>query len=346
MVTVRYREISDFEFSPLFRVIISGASQTGKTHFAESLIKRQLFKCQRVYYFHPDCHESAPVEWSLDVPVIFDSEFPTVETFMTMPEFSCVVLDDLVEECYSSKIIDYLFRVLSSKRKLHVFLMAQRYYHQGRYSVSIRNSSNYHVLMRCVNKAVMSRIGTDVGLKTEVTKAIELTSSQLYPYILIDRTPKARANKCEVFIDVLDSVLVLVRGSMKYYLLAENEFKKYFEIIDSDIAKYADTKTKTHNSEGSSLVGQKENEQGNKDNDVNIGNSEFINRGEQRDLNTVGNTNLDVESCTDSADTTNRILSDTESTKSTPVKRKSKWKEQKEYERKLRRALHKYKIRS
>ena len=101
MVTVRYREISNFEFSPLFRVIISGASQTGKTHFAESLIKKQLFKCERVYYFHPDCHESTPVEWALDQTVIFDSEFPGVDTFMTMPEFSCVVLDDLVEASHT-----------------------------------------------------------------------------------------------------------------------------------------------------------------------------------------------------------------------------------------------------
>ena len=50
---------------------------------------------------------------------------------MSMPEWSVVILDDLVEESYSSKTIDYLFRVLSSKRKLHVILMSQRYYHTG-----------------------------------------------------------------------------------------------------------------------------------------------------------------------------------------------------------------------
>ena len=199
--------------------------------------------------------------------------------------------------------------------------------------------------MRCVNKTMMSRIGTDVGLKTEVTKAIELTTSQLYPYIFIDRTPRARANKCEVFIDVLGSVLVLVRGSMKYYLLAENEFKKYFEIIDGDIAKYADTKTNTHHSQGPALVGQKENKQDNNGHENSTGKS-TNNGGEQGDLNTIGNNNPDFESCTDSTDTSNTIQSDTESTKSNSVKRKSKWKDQKEYERRLRRALHKYKIRS
>ena len=131
MVTVRYREINEFAFEPVFRVNIAGASQTGKTYFAELLLRKKLFEYKRIYYFHPDCHEDSPVQWNMSVPIVFDTEFPSVEKLMSMPELSVIVLDDLVEECYSSKAIDYLFRVLSSKRKLHVILMSQRYYHTG-----------------------------------------------------------------------------------------------------------------------------------------------------------------------------------------------------------------------
>ena len=61
---------------------------------------------------------------------------------------------------------------------------------------------------------MMSRIATDLGLKPEVTKAVEYTTNQTYPYIFIDRNPVARANKCEVFIDILDTTLVLVKGQI------------------------------------------------------------------------------------------------------------------------------------
>ena len=335
MVTVRYREIKNFEFSPIFRVSIAGASQTGKTHFAELLLNRKLFKYNRCYYFHPDCHETTPVQWNIDVPLVFDAEFPTVETFMAMPEYSCVILDDLVEECYKSSVIDYLFRVLSSKRKLHVILMSQRYYHKGKYSVSIRNSSNYHVLMRCVNKSMINRISTDLGLKSEVTKAIELTSDQLYPYIFVDRTPRARANKCEVFINIFGKVLVLVRGSMKFYLLAENDFKKCFDVVDCELAKYADKTKAARHSSKTSLVGSEKEEQnsdGTNSNDNNTGlesesnaENELTGQGARRGT-TADNTNASTDSRT--------------------KRNRGSWKAQKEYERKFKRALHKFKVNS
>ena len=342
MVTVRYREISNFKFSPIFRVIISGASQTGKTHFAEQLIKRNLFTCDRCYYFHPDCHENDPVDWKLNIPILFDSEFPTVETFMQMPENSCVVLDDLVEECFSSKTIDYLFRVLSSKRKLHVILMSQRYYHAGRYSLSIRNSSNYHILMRCVNKSMMSRIATDLGLKQEVTKAQEYTTNQTYPYIFIDRNPLARANKCEVLIDVLGSTLILVRGQMKYFLLAESEFKKCFDIIDKELAKYADPSKATFGSSESTLVGQEENKE---ESNCSDDSSELGEQRSTRERGRTGSESGDNESGDNRSGASNSG-SEPAGSADSRNKRSHKWNDQKEFERKFRRALHKYKIRA
>ena len=60
---IRYREISNFSFSPIFRVFISGCSASGKTHFPHQLLQSNLIQYDRVYYYHPDFHEQAPVTW-------------------------------------------------------------------------------------------------------------------------------------------------------------------------------------------------------------------------------------------------------------------------------------------
>ena len=243
MVNVRFREISDLSFNPMFRVYISGSSESGKTHFAKELIQRKLFEVSRVYYFHPDFHEDNPTDWqeSLDVPVIFSGEFPKTEDFLAMPENSCIVLDDIANQCMTSKCIDYLFRVLSGKRKLHVILMTQRYFLHDRFSISIRNSSNYHVLMRNCDMSNATQIARQLGLKEEILAAMKFNQTKEYPYIFIDRTNKARARQTEVYIDVLSEIFVIVRGSMKYYLLSEVDFNRSYNIIDTELAENATT---------------------------------------------------------------------------------------------------------
>ena len=247
MVVVRYREILDLSFNPVFRVYISGSSESGKTHFAKELIKRRHFDCSRIYYYHPDFHEDSPTDWqeTLDVPVIFSAEFPCENDFLSMPENSCIIFDDLANQCASSKCVDYLYRVLSGKRKLHCIMMTQRYFLHERYAISIRNSSNYHVLMRNCDMSQVNQIGRSLGLKKEITAATEFNQAKEYPYIFVDRTNKARARCCEVYIDVLSNFFVLIRGSMKYFLLSETDFNRSFNIIDGELARNANSEQRS-----------------------------------------------------------------------------------------------------
>ena len=243
MVNVRYRE-TNFSFAPVVRVYISGSSGSGKTFFARDFIEK--LNARRVYYFHPDFHETKPTDWdeTLESPVVFSSEFPTVNDLCKLPENSCLVFDDLIQECVNSKAVDYLFRVLSGKRRLSVIIMSQSYFPKGDFAVSIRNSSNYHVLMRNSDESMTRRIATSLGLKDEIKKATKCNSEKVYSYIFIDRTNQARANKLEVFCDVLNRVKIVIRKSMKYYLLAEPDFKQCFKVKDCDLAEYADAKFK------------------------------------------------------------------------------------------------------
>ena len=58
----KVREIEKTQHD-IWRVFISGSSGSGKTHFAEQLLKRKFFKFERIYYYHPDLQESFPTNW-------------------------------------------------------------------------------------------------------------------------------------------------------------------------------------------------------------------------------------------------------------------------------------------
>ena len=235
---IRYREIPNFEFAQIFRIFISGSSAAGKTTFAKSLLERGLFNYDRVYYYHPDFHEHAPVEWhnELEKPVLYQAGVPSLKELLEIPENSCLVFDDLFTQCCESKDIDYLFRVLSSKRKLNVIIMTQRYFSDGKCGLSIRNSSNYHVLMRNADARTNLLVANSLQLKPEITKAIEINKQKLYPYIFIDRTNQARVNNLQIFTDILSKHLEVVIGRMKYYLISEADFESSFTISGKDIA--------------------------------------------------------------------------------------------------------------
>ena len=241
LVMIRYREIETFKFAEIFRIFISGSSSAGKTYFAKNLLKSNIFKYERVYYFHPDFHEHAPVDWhnELDKPVLYQPGVPTLKDLLEIPQHSVLVFDDLFTQCCQSKDIDYLFRVLSSKRKLNVIIMTQRYFagnDKGRCGLSIRNSSNYHVLMRNADARTNQSVAASMQLKPEITKAIEENKSKLYPYIFIDRTNEARVNGLQIFVNILSDRLEVIINRMKYFLISEADFKSSFTVSGDNIA--------------------------------------------------------------------------------------------------------------
>ena len=232
---IKYREY-EWKFAEIFRIFISGMSSSGKTHFTYSLLKSGLFNFDRVYYFHPDFHEKSPVDWDLNKPVIFESGLPTTEEILAMPRRSTLIFDDLFAEVRDSKVMDYLFRVLSSKQELNVIVLTQRYFDKGKYSLSIRNSSNYHVLLRNSDERTNQNVGKMMGLSNDVRKAISVNSRSLFPYIFIDKTNEARVHNMCIFTDIFSRYKVLIRNGMKVYLISEADFNATFEKQDSDLA--------------------------------------------------------------------------------------------------------------
>ena len=226
----------ELNFAPIFRIFISGMSASGKTHFTYSLLKSGLFEFERVYYFHPDFHEKSPVDWSLSKPLIFESGLPTLQEILAMPQSSLLIFDDLYAEVRDSKTMDYLFRVLSSKQKLNVIVLTQRYFDKGKYSLSIRNSSNYHVLLRNSDERTNLNVGKMMGLSNDVKKATLVNSDKLYPYIFIDKTPEARVKNMCIYTDIFSQYKILIRNAMKVYIISEADFNAVFDKLDSDLA--------------------------------------------------------------------------------------------------------------
>ena len=239
MVLVSYREVN-LDYEKIYRVFISGSSGSGKTTFTKQFLNSKMINLSRVYYFHPDFHQTEPTDWqdSLKADVIFKPGIPSREFILQLKEHSCIVLDDVYDMCVDSKVIDELFRVLSGKHKIHVIVMTQRYFFQGKYSLSIRNSSNTHVLMRNVDSGEIRRISQTLGLVNEVKAATAFNSNIIYPYIFIDCSNLARAYSIVVYIDILSKRKVFLHGSMKYYILTESDFKACFTKKDNELAEH------------------------------------------------------------------------------------------------------------
>ena len=226
-------------YPDIWRVFISGSSSAGKTYFAKQLLASDLLEVKRIYYFHPDIHESFPIDWcdQFTTEIVCQAGLPTLDDIEQMPQQSVIVLDDLFTEVAKSELMSYLFRVLSSKKKLHVIVMTQRYYAEGAQGLNIRNCSNYHVLMSNADARTNMRVAFSMGLDKEIRVAIKENEKKLYPYIVIDRTNYARVNGLQVYIDIFDKYRKVILNGMVQVLVPEKEFCKSWEYTNDGFAK-------------------------------------------------------------------------------------------------------------
>ena len=262
----KVREIEKAK-TDIWRVFISGSSGSGKTHFAKKLLQKKFFKFERIYYYHPDLQESFPTNWKDEFfePVLYQAGIPTEDELLNIPQYSCIVLDDLFTKACESRLIDYLFRVLSSKKKIHCIIMTQRYFAEGSNGLNIRNSSNFHVLLNNADERTNLRVSDSMNLRKEVNLAIKENQSDLYPYIFIDRTNYARVNGLQIYIDIFSRYQKAIHKLMLVYLVSEADFKSNFNLLDNHTAiknenkieRVSTDKTSTNERESSQKAGSR-----------------------------------------------------------------------------------------
>ena len=242
-LTVNYHAIESNKFSYPFRIFISGSSQSGKTYIARELLENSdIFEhgVKQVKYYHPDYLETRPVDWheTLDIPISYQTGVPTLDELCDIAPHTCLVLDDLYEECVNAKAIDYLFRVLSGKKKLSVMIMSQRYFSHGRYALNIRNNCNFTILMRNLDSRVNLKIGRLLDVEKATAFAMNnIYSSNYYPYLFIDSSPRGQVTNYRCYINVFGNIKVAFdQRGMKAYILSERDFLENFHPIDTNTA--------------------------------------------------------------------------------------------------------------
>ena len=188
-----------------------------------------------MYYYHPCYLDEAPVDWheTLDIPVSYQTGIPTMEHLISMPENSLVVLDDVMDKCVNSEVIDHLFRVISGKRKISVMIMAQNYFVSGRYSRNIRNSCNFTVLLRnCCDATINRRAAKAMNLLKPLAKAEQSNANKEYPYIFIDQSQKGQLSGYQIYTDIFDNFKKCYSDAgMPAYIIPEKDFLAVFEIL-------------------------------------------------------------------------------------------------------------------
>ena len=186
--------------------------------------------------------ETYPVRWDdLEKPIMYQSGLPSREDLHLIPSKSVIVIDDLYEEVCKSSDISYLFRVLSGKRQLHVIIMTQRYCAEGSSGLTLRNSSNIHVLMNNVDVRANNYVCNIMGLKKEHEIAVKSLSESLYPAIVIDRSNEARVSGLQLYTDIFNRYRKVVFNRMISYVVNAEDFDTYFKKIGPNLAVQHET---------------------------------------------------------------------------------------------------------
>ena len=227
------------KFITPFRIILSGSSGAGKTYFAEKLLESNLFNSnfEYIYYFHPCYLEEAPVNWhkTMSIPVSYQTGLPSLEQLMSMPPNSVIVLDDLMDKCNESEVIDQLFRVVSGKKRLSVMIMTQNYFAQGKYGRNIRNSCNYTVLLRnCCDATINRRAARAMGLTKPFALAERDNAEMEYPYIFLDQSQKGQVSGYQTYTNIFDRYRKCYSNAgMPSYIIPEKDFLNVFKILQA-----------------------------------------------------------------------------------------------------------------
>jgi len=232
--------IPETKFQFPFRIILSGSSGSGKTHFAEQLLKkRDLFEeCTKyIVYYYPCYLSQAPVSWeeSVSIPISYRIGLPTKEELMQLPSNSCVVIDDSYDEAIKSSAIDHLFRVISGKRKISVVIMTQNNFTKGKYGREIRNSCNFAVLFRnCCDTSINETVCRMAGLSKAYLAASNDTENLQYPYYFIDQSQRGQLSSFRLFTNIFSRFKISWSTvGMKGYIINASDFESYFTIIST-----------------------------------------------------------------------------------------------------------------
>jgi hypothetical protein len=190
-------------FKHPFTCLVSGPTQSGKTHFVFELIKNIGYMISPV---------PTKVIWCFGQ---YQEQFAELPDFVELSdglggienvcEKSLIIIDDLMQEAGNAQDVSNLFTKGSHHRDLSVILIVQNLFHQGKIMRTISLNSHYMVLFKNPRDGGQVRyLGSQLfpGQVKYFVDAYKQATSRPHGYLFLDLT-QSRSDRQRVMSDIL-----------------------------------------------------------------------------------------------------------------------------------------------
>ena len=234
MHLISAHEITDSKLEKPFRLIVGGASGSGKTAFVKKLVDENHFSTpfNKIVYCYPDYLCDIPAEF--DQIVEYQPGVCDLAYFAGLPKNSLIILDDMMSECGNSEEIMKLFSVIARKRNLSVIFLVQNIYDKGKQFRSIRLNATGFVLFKFYAATdVTQRILRDLGCNELIKKRhLDQIYAKKFAYIFIDVHPERHSDICTIRSNIFERNYDIFY-KMEYIAIPKSEFVKHFKVIEA-----------------------------------------------------------------------------------------------------------------
>lgn len=198
-------------FKSPFSCMISGPSQSGKTHFVNQILENHeklidKFLQLRVLW----CYgiEAETTGQQLKNPSVFIKYHKGLPTEDLLEGINTVIIDDLLTETAKNEKMTNLFTRVVHHKNINVFCMIQNIFYKSTVIRNLNLNSNYIVLFRNIRDqtqlAIFARQFYPQNPKFIINAFLDATSKP-YGYLLIDLHPKT-ADKFRIRSDIFKTV--------------------------------------------------------------------------------------------------------------------------------------------
>ena len=212
-IKVRSSIIDFYGFKKPFRCGLFGSSRVGKTTMIYHLLEKQLFDSDFsiIYYCYPCSYENK-LDWheKLDYDIEFLDYLPNHEFFDTMEENSLIIIDDCWFAATQTETIRDLFKVLSGKKDVSVFITSQNPFEGGSHARTIRNNLNHYILFKNLGDYQINRkLCKQLGMLSQYDRAAEVLNKK-YGSIWINLDVTLQNEKLRLSSNIFDTPILCV----------------------------------------------------------------------------------------------------------------------------------------
>jgi len=210
-VQVKCPLINFFGLQTPFRCGLFGSSRTGKTTAIHDLLKNKMFDSdfEMIYYCYPSIYDNE-LDWheTLDYNIEYLDFIPTAGFISEIEKNSLLILDDCWYSCTQDNTIRDLFKVVSGKKDLSIFITSQNPYEGGSHARTLRNNMNYFMLFRNLgDHQINKRLSQQLGVMKQYEHAAKTIKSP-YGFVFINMDVRLENEKMRVASNIFDQPII------------------------------------------------------------------------------------------------------------------------------------------